>query len=65
MVAESPIPPEELEKEDIKVEVINMHTMKPLDNETAMEAARKTGLGTAVGKRNRGLGSAVAEAIVE
>lgn len=56
-----------LEAEGVSAEVINMHTIKPLDEELLVASARKTGRvvtieeGTIVG----GLGSAVAELLSE
>ncbi|MDO4537447.1 MAG: transketolase C-terminal domain-containing protein, partial [Coriobacteriales bacterium] len=56
-----------LEQEGIKATVVNMHTIKPLDEELVVECAKKTGRiitveeGSIVG----GLGSAVAETLSE
>lgn len=58
---------EELEKEGIHAELINIHTVKPLDEEMVLASVAKTGC--AVTAENHsvigGLGSAVAELLVE
>jgi transketolase len=56
-----------LEAEGISVELINMHTIKPLDNEAVIKAAKKTGCIVTAEEHNiiGGLGSAVAEAVAE
>ena len=56
-----------LEKEGISVELINMHTIKPLDNEAVIKAAKKTGCIVTAEEHNiiGGLGSAVAEVVAE
>ena len=54
---------EELSGEGIECMVINSHTVKPLDVQTVVEAAQKTGAVVSVEEHqvNGGLGSAVAE----
>jgi len=56
---------EELAKEQIDCMVINSHTVKPLDEQTIIEAAKKTGAVVSVEEHqiNGGLGSAVAECL--
>jgi len=56
---------EELEKDGIKVRLISMHTVKPIDKETIIKAAKETGKIITVEEHNLsgGLGSAVAEVI--
>ena len=56
-----------LEAEGVSVELINMHTIKPLDKEAVIKAAKKTGCIVTVEEHNiiGGLGSAVAEAVAE
>lgn len=56
---------EELSKEGIECEVINSHTVKPLDEKTIIESAKKTGAVVSVEEHqiNGGLGSAVAECL--
>lgn len=56
---------EELAKEQIDCMVINSHTIKPLDEKTIIEAARKCGAVVSVEEHqvNGGLGSAVAECL--
>jgi len=58
---------EQLAKDDIQARVINLHTIKPIDRQTIVAAARETGAivtaeeHTVVG----GLGGAVAEVVVQ
>ena len=56
-----------LAEEGIKVEVINIHTIKPIDSEAIESAARKTGLIITAEEHNiiGGLGSAVCEVVAE
>lgn len=56
-----------LSEEGIKVKVINMHTIKPIDREAIEKAARETGVIVTVEEHNviGGLGSAVSEVITE
>lgn len=65
MVYESLVAAEELSKEGINAMVINNHTIKPLDKETILEAAKKTGLFVTVEEHQLagGMGSAVLEYI--
>lgn len=58
---------EELARDGIDARVINMHTIKPLDVDTLVEAARETGaIVTAEDHQmHGGLGSAVAEALAQ
>lgn len=58
---------EELVKEGIECEVINSHTVKPLDIETILSSVRKTGAVVSVEEHQvaGGLGSAVAEALAQ
>ncbi len=58
---------EVLAKEGIKARVINMHTIKPLDEEAVIKAAKETGAIVTVEDHNilGGLGAAVAEVVVE
>jgi transketolase len=57
----------ELEKDGIGVEVINSHTIKPLDKDTIIKSASKTKLVATLEEAqiNGGLGSAVAELLIE
>ena len=57
---------EELAKENIKVRVVNMHTIKPLDRETIITAARETGAIVTAEEHqiNNGLGDAVSQVVV-
>ncbi|MBQ4104563.1 MAG: transketolase family protein [Clostridia bacterium] len=56
-----------LEAEGVSVELINMHTIKPLDKDAVIKAAKKTGCIVTAEEHNiiGGLGSAVAEAVAE
>lgn len=58
---------QELGNEGIVVTVINMHTIKPIDRESIIRLARKTGALVTVEEHQLagGMGSAVAEVIVE
>lgn len=55
----------ELAKEGIKAEVINMHTIKPLDEEAVLASARRTGCVVTCEEHNKhgGLGDAVAQVL--
>jgi len=66
-VAESLAAAEKLEADGISVEVINMHTIKPLDVDLVVRSAAKTGKVVTVEEHSiiGGLGSAVAEVIAE
>ena len=56
-----------LEEEGIHASVINMHTIKPIDSNAIIKAAKKTGKIVTVEEHqiDGGLGSAVAEVLVE
>ncbi len=56
-----------LEAEGISVELINMHTIKPLDKEAVVAAAKKTGCIVTAEEHNviGGLGDAVCDAVCE
>ena len=56
-----------LEAEGISAEVINIHTIKPIDKELVVASATKTGKGVTVEEHSviGGLGSAVAEVLCE
>ena len=67
MVNEALIAAEELEKEGISLRVIDMHTIKPIDEEILIKAAQETGAIVTAEEHSiiGGLGSAVAEVIVK
>lgn len=67
MVNEAMIAAEELEKEGLSVRVIDMHTIKPLDEEIIIKAAKETGKIVTAEEHSiiGGLGSAVAEVTAE
>jgi transketolase len=67
MVAQALIAAEILASKGLQVRVVDCHTLKPLDTEMVLKAARETGaLVTAENNiRFGGLGSAVAEVVVE
>lgn len=58
---------EELESENVNAEVVGVHTIAPLDSETIVKSAKKTGRVITVEDHNinGGLGSAVAEVLGE
>lgn len=57
----------ELEKEDIHVRVIDMHTIKPIDRDIIVRAAKETGAIVTTEEHNiiGGLGAAVSEVVCE
>jgi transketolase len=67
LVAHSLIAAEQLAKKGVDVRVIDCHTLKPLDTEAVLKAAKETGAIVTAENNIRfgGLGSAVAEAVVE
>ncbi|MBQ7371264.1 MAG: transketolase family protein [Blautia sp.] len=67
MVAEALIAAKELEEKGISTRVINIHTIKPLDEEIILKAARETGRIVTVEEHSiiGGLGSAVCEVLCE
>ena len=66
LVSEGLLAADALVKEGIEVAVINMHTIKPIDRETILNYASKTGAIVTAEEHqvNGGLGSAVSEVIV-
>ncbi|MBN1595544.1 transketolase family protein [candidate division FCPU426 bacterium] len=67
MVRESLLAADDLGREGVSVRVINMHTIKPLDQAAVLEAARQTGAVITAEEHTiiGGLGSAVAEVLAE
>jgi len=67
MVYESLVAAETLEKKGIKARVINMHTIKPIDKDIIIKAAKECGAIVTVEEHQviGGLGSRVAEIVVE
>ena len=67
MVKEALDAAEELAKEGIEASVVNFHTIKPIDQEMICKEAAKTGAIVTAENHNiiNGLGSAVAEVLVE
>ncbi|MDP2720961.1 MAG: transketolase family protein [bacterium] len=67
LVYQALVAAEELEKEGVKAEVINNHTIKPIDKLTLASSAKKTGAVVTVEEHqiNGGLGGAVAEVLAE
>ena len=57
----------QLEEQGISAEVINIHTIKPLDREAVAESVRKTGCAVTAEEHQRlgGLGSAIAQVLAE
>lgn len=66
-VSESLAAAEKLEADGISAEVINMHTIKPLDEEAVIKAAAKTGKIVTAEEHSviGGLGSAVCDVVAE
>jgi transketolase len=67
MVYESLIAAKNLERKGIDARVINLHTVKPIDSEVIIKAAKETG-GIVTAEEHQymaGFGSAVAEVVVE
>lgn len=58
---------ERLEKDGLKARVVNIHTIKPIDKEIIVKAAKETGAIVTAEEHNvfGGLGSAVAEVLVQ
>jgi len=67
MVYESLVAARELEKEGISAMVINNHTIKPIDSDTLIEAAKRTGAVVTAEEHHLGggMGSAVAEVLCQ
>ncbi len=67
MTADALAAAEELAAEGIRAEVINVHTIKPVDRETVLASARKTGAVLTVENHNvvGGLHSAILETLAE
>lgn len=67
MVNEALMAQEELSADGISTRVINMHTIKPIDREIVLKAARETGAIVTAEEHNiiGGLGSAVADVVCE
>ncbi|MCQ2550821.1 MAG: transketolase family protein [Clostridia bacterium] len=67
MVNEAMMAASDLEKEGISARVIDMHTIKPLDEEIILKAAKETGKVVTAEEHSviGGLGSAVAEVVVK
>src|SRR5688572_16593056 len=57
---------EQLAAQGVKAEVINVHTIKPLDTETVLASVRKTGCAVTCEEHNRygGLGDVIAQTLV-
>ncbi|MDA8979656.1 transketolase family protein [Chitinophagales bacterium] len=67
LVWESILAARELEKNGVSCEIINIHTIKPLDKELILQSARKTGKVVVAEEHQRlgGLGSAVSQVLAE
>jgi len=67
MVYEALVAAKELEKRNIDARVINLHTIKPIDEEAIITAAKETGAIVTAEEHqvNAGFGSAIAEVVVE
>jgi transketolase len=66
LVWEAILAGEMLEKEGIDAEIINIHTIKPLDEEAILKSVKKTGCAVSAEEHNRlgGLGDAIAQVLV-
>ncbi|ADN36143.1 Transketolase central region [Methanolacinia petrolearia DSM 11571] len=67
MVTEAIKASEVLKKEGINAQILNVHTLKPLDNDTIIKAAKDTGRVVTIEEHSRygGLGGAIAEILAE
>lgn len=67
MVWEALVAAKKLKEEGVNARIINMHSIKPLDEETIIKAARETGAILTVEEHqiHGGLGSAVAEVVCQ
>lgn len=67
LVWEALVACEELEKQDISAEVINIHTIKPLDDEAILKSVAKTGCVVTAEEHNilGGLGESVSRVLVQ
>jgi len=67
LVWEAILAGELLEKEGIDAEIINIHTIKPLDEEAILKSVTKTGCAVSAEEHNRlgGLGDAIAQVLVK
>jgi transketolase len=67
MVYESMVASKKLEEENIDARIINNHTVKPMDKDTIMKAARETGAIVTAEEHQvfGGMGSAVAEVLIQ
>lgn len=67
LVWESILAARELEKQGVSCELINIHTIKPLDSELILNSVRKTGKIVVAEEHQRlgGLGSAIAQTLAE
>ncbi|WP_373512757.1 transketolase family protein [Persicitalea sp.] len=67
LVWEAILAGEMLEKEGIDAEIINIHTIKPLDEEAILKSVKKTGCAVSAEEHNRlgGLGDSIAQVIVK
>ncbi len=67
LVYQSLVAAEELKKNGIDAAVIDCHTIKPIDKETVVDWAKKTGLVVTVEEHqvNGGMGSAICEVLAE
>jgi len=67
LVYEALLAAHELEKEGIFAEVINLHTIKPVDEKAILESVKKTGAVVTVEEHQimAGMGSAVAEVLAQ
>src|SRR5690606_865922 len=67
LVWEAILAGEKLAEEGINAEIINIHTIKPLDEEAVLNSARKTGCVVSCEEHNRygGLGESIAQLLAK
>lgn len=67
MVSEAILAKEELEKDGIDIRVIDIHTIKPIDEEMIVKAAKETNILISIEDHNviGGLGTAIGEVLVQ
>lgn len=67
MVWEAILAATELQKEGISADLINIHTIKPLDEESIINSVKKTGCAVSAAEHNRigGLGDSIAQTLAK
>ena len=67
MVCEAILAKEQLEKEGINIRVVDIHTIKPIDEEIIIKSAKETEILISIEDHNiiGGLGTAISDVLVE